>query len=241
MELKGIILAGGKGTRLMPATLVMNKHLIPVLNKPMILYPLETLTKVFGIKEIMLISSGEHIGQFANFLGDGSAYGCSLTYRVQKDAGGIAQALGLARNFADTSRSIVILGDNIFDNGQLAKDAGDFSPKDDACVFLKEVEDAHQFGVPTFSSDMAIDLITEKPAHPSCNVAVVGLYSFPPDVFEIIKTLKPSQRGELEITEVNNSYAKRGKLTHKILTGFWSDAGTQESLARTTKWAFSNL
>lgn len=241
MDVKGIILAGGKGTRLQPATLAMNKHMIPILNRPMIEYPLETLTKVFGMKEICIVSGGDHIGSFADFLGDGSRYGTNITYKVQKDPGGIAHALALTEDFMGSDRSIVILGDNIFDNKELEHDVDGFFPEDKACVFFKEVGmvEAARFGVPRFESPtmVALSEIVEKPKLPPTPYAVTGLYSFPPDVFAKIKALTPSERGELEISDLNNLYINDNRMMHRFISAFWSDAGTPESLARTTEWA----
>lgn len=245
MNTKGIILAGGKGTRLHPATLAMNKHMIPILNKPMILYPLETLTKAFGIKDVMIISGGNHIGSFADLLGDGSEHGASLTYRVQREAGGIAQALLLAEDFVAGSRCVVVLGDNIFDNTAVFDDAAGIRPENNACIFTKDVgyAEASRFGVVRFDeeSKVRISAIVEKPEIPPSPYAVTGLYSYPPDVFEKVRTLSFSSRGELEITDLNNLYVGEGRMTNNSVSGFWSDAGTPESLARTTAWALSDL
>ncbi|NBV76658.1 spore coat protein [bacterium] len=235
--MKGIILAGGKGTRLRPATLVMNKHLIPILNKPMVLYPIETLRDVFGIKDILIVSGGDHIGGFAEFLGDGSEYGVELTYRVQTQAGGIAQALALAENFAQGESIAVILGDNIFDAKALKKSSKNLKKSNNATLFLKEVPDAERFGVPTLNQKGKIVKITEKPQKPDSSYAVTGLYLYPGDVFKKVKKLKPSARGELEITDVNQMYVQEGKCNDIIFDGFWSDAGTPASLARTVLWA----
>jgi glucose-1-phosphate thymidylyltransferase len=240
-KLKGVILAGGKGTRLLPATRAMNKHLIPILNRPMILYPLETLRDVFGITDILIVSGGDHIGGFAEFLGDGGEYNVSLTYRVQTEAGGIAQALSLAEDFAGGSPIVVILGDNIFDNTVLARVLKKTKPRtSEAMIFLREVPDAQRFGVPTFDAKGRVSKITEKPARPASSYAITGLYSYPADVFARVKKLKPSARGELEITDVNDAYVKAGKCRHAMLDGFWSDAGTPQSLARTVAWAMEN-
>ena len=241
-KLKGVILAGGKGTRLLPATRAMNKHLIPILNRPMILYPLETLRDVFGITDILIVSGGEHIGGFADFLGDGKEYKVSLTYRVQSEAGGIAQALALAEDFAAGQPLVVILGDNIFDNAILKKSLKKVPRgKGDAAVFLCEVPDASRFGVPTFDKKGNITKITEKPAQPASPYAITGLYLYPGDVFDRVRKIRPSARGELEITDVNDAYVKVGKCKHCVLDGFWSDAGTPASLARTVAWAMDGL
>ena len=236
--MKGVILAGGKGTRLQPATFAMNKHMVPILNRPMILYPLETL-KTLGCTDILIVSGGNHLGAFADFLGDGSAYQVSLTYRVQKEAGGIAEALGLARDFAAGERVAVILGDNVFDNAQFEKMSGD-----GCALYVKKMPHPGRFGVLRKGRDGTSKTIIEKPsdAEPG-ELAVTGLYIYPAEVFNIIPTLVPSGRGELEITDVNNHF-----LTHTAqttvtneLTGFWSDAGTPESLAEVTAWAASKL
>lgn len=241
-KMRGVILAGGKGTRLLPATRVMNKHLIPILNEPMILYPLKTLRDVFGVEDILIVSGGDHIGGFAEFLGDGKEYGVALTYRVQTEAGGIAQALSLAEHFAGGEPIVVVLGDNIFDNAALKKGVKAMKRgAEDAAVFLKEVPDATRFGVPTFDKKGKITKITEKPAAPASSYAITGLYLYPADVFEKVRRIKPSARGELEITDVNDAYVKAGRCTHAVLDGFWSDAGTPVSLARTVDWAMEQL
>lgn len=225
--MKGVILAGGKGTRLQPATFAMNKHMVPILNKPMILYPLETL-KEMGCTDILLISGGNHLGSFADFLGDGSEYGVNLTYKVQKEAGGIAEALALAEDFVGTEHFAVILGDNIFDEIEMSRfPVG-------AGIFVKKVEDANRFGV--YSNGK----IEEKPEGITEGLAVTGLYIYPPDVFRIVETLEPSDRGELEITDVNNYYLNRGMCHVYQHTGFWRDAGTPKSLAEVTKWVHEN-
>lgn len=235
--MRGVILAGGKGTRLLPATKITNKHLIPIINQPMVLYPLRTLIN-FGIKDILLVSGGEHIGNFAEFLGDGSAFGVSLTYKVQKEAGGIAQALALAEDFVANDLSpvnpqfAVVLGDNILGNITCPP------PHDGTTLFLKKVPDPQRFGVALFHANKLAGVV-EKPKHPPSNFIVVGVYLYPRDVFDIIKTLKPSKRGELEIAEINDRYIKQGRCVARRLSSFWSDAGTPASLAQTTHWAFT--
>lgn len=235
--MKGLILAGGKGTRLRPATLTMNKHMVPILNTPMILYPLETL-RYAGVTEIMIVTGGEHVGAIAEFLGDGSAYGVSLTYRVQKEAGGIAQALGLAKDFVGADSVLVILGDNIYENEKLPSTLPQGAGREHAVLFLAKVKDPERFGVPTIK-DGRITEIQEKPAEPKSTYAVTGLYVYPPNVFDIIATLKPSARGELELTDVNNWYIQRNACTHHLFEGFWSDAGTPDSLKEVIDWAYS--
>lgn len=233
---KGLVLAGGLGTRLLPATAVLNKHMIPILNRPMILYPLETL-KSFGITDAMVVTGGDHIGSIAEFLGDGSTYGVNLTYRVQKEAGGIAQALGLAKDFAGDDPIMVILGDNIFDNTALATYTNIKEPDLHAVIYIKEVERANRFGV-YMQKETGLGTIIEKPADIQKGNAVTGLYTYPPDVFDLINTLVPSARGELEITDVNNHYLKTARCTVRTIHSFWSDAGTPESLKEVIDWAY---
>ncbi|MDD1702403.1 MAG: NTP transferase domain-containing protein [Methanoregula sp.] len=225
--MKGIILAGGTGSRLYPLTKVTNKHLLPVYDKPMICYPLHTLVQA-GIDDILIVSGRGHVGHFLELLGSGSELGVRLSYEIQEGAGGIAQALGLAEHWAGKDSITVILGDNIFENS--IKDAVQ-SFKRGARVFLKEVSDAQRFGVADIAGDRIIE-IEEKPKNPKTNLAVTGLYIYDSEVFRIIKGLKPSGRGELEITDVNNAYIRNGAMTFSCLTGFWSDAGTFDSLLR---------
>jgi len=227
--MKGAILAGGTGSRLMPLTKVTNKHLLPVYNKPMIYYPLQTLMDM-GIKEILIVSGPGHAGHFVNLLGSGRKFGVSLSYEIQDEAGGIAQALSLAEDFADKEPICVILGDNVFED---KIDISDF--KEGARIYLKKVQDATRFGVAEINKKGKVLSIEEKPKNPKSNLAVTGLYIYDNEVFEIIKTLKPSGRGELEITDVNNMYIKKEKMDAKILDGFWSDAGTFESLFRASQ------
>ncbi len=225
--MKGIILAGGTGSRLYPLTKITNKHLLPVYDKPMIYYPLQTLIDA-GLEEIMIVSGKGHAGHFLELLGSGAEFGVHLTYEIQEEAGGIAQALGLAEDFADDDDVAVILGDNIFqDNVREAVQPFESG----AHVFLKKVPDANRFGVAEIAGDHIVS-IEEKPANPKSNYAVTGLYLYDNDVFEIISTLKPSGRGELEITDVNNEYIRQGAMSYSVLEGFWSDAGTFESLLR---------
>jgi glucose-1-phosphate thymidylyltransferase len=225
--MKGIILAGGTGSRLYPLTKVTNKHLLPVYDKPMIFYPLNTLINA-GITEIMIVSGRGHAGHFLELLGSGADFGVSLTYEIQEGAGGIAQALGLARHFSDNDNVTVILGDNIFEDA--VKDAVQ-SFRTGARIFLKEVPDAHRFGVAEILGEKIVS-IEEKPQNPRSNLAVTGLYIYDAGVFDVIRALKPSQRGELEITDVNNAYIQKGMMTFSRLHGFWSDAGTFDSLLR---------
>ena len=225
--MKGIILAGGTGSRLFPLTKVTNKHLLPVYDKPMIFYPLMTLVDA-GISEIMIVSGRGHAGHFLELLGSGIEFGAQLTYEIQEGAGGIAQALGLARRWAGDDSVTVILGDNIFEDS-VKKAVQSFTSG--ARVFLKEVPDAERFGVAEVSGNRIVG-IEEKPKEPKSNLAVTGLYIYDSDVFRIIHELKPSGRGELEITDVNNAYILKGAMTFSLLKGFWSDAGTFDSLLR---------
>jgi len=231
-EMKGVILAGGKGTRLAPLTHVTNKHLVPVFNKQMILYPLQTLLDS-GIRQILLITSAEFCGQFMNLLGSGASLGCRLTYRVQDESGGIAHALGMAEDFVDGNNCTVILGDNIFDENFLPHVS---SFQTGAVTFYKPVDDPERFGVVDIDSFGNVLSIEEKPKQPKSNFAQVGFYLYDPHVFEIIKTVKPSTRGELEIAEVNSRYLAEQKLIAKPVRGFWSDAGTFPSLKRASDY-----
>jgi glucose-1-phosphate thymidylyltransferase len=229
MTTRGVILAGGKGTRLGELTKVTNKHLLPVGPYPMVYHPMKKMVGA-GLTDLLLVSGTEHMGDFVELLGSGKDHGCRLTYRVQDEAGGIAQALGLAEQFCHDGRTLVILGDNIFYDP--LKDiiaAADQKP-DRARVFLKQVPDPQRYGVAEVRGD-AIVSIEEKPKHPKSDFAVAGIYLYPPDVFGVIKTLKPSARGELEITDVNRYYLEKGRLGHSLLRGYWTDAGTLESLA----------
>jgi len=225
--MKGIILAGGTGSRLYPLTKVTNKHLLPVYDKPMIYYPLQTLIDA-GLNEILIVSGRGHAGHFLELLGSGFEWGVRLTYEIQDEAGGIAQALGLAEGFADDEDVVVILGDNIFQDS-IREDVAGF--KDGSRIFLKEVPDANRFGVAELDGDKVIG-IEEKPEVPRSNYAVTGLYMYDAKVFEVIRELKPSGRGELEITDVNNYYIEQGRMGYKVLDGYWSDAGTFGSLLR---------
>lgn len=231
---KGIILAGGLGTRLKPLSDITNKHLIAVYKDPMIMYPLRTLIRS-GIREILVVSGREHAGHFLEFLGSGKEFGVNLTYKVQDQAGGIAQALLLAEDFADGKPITVILGDNIFE--QSFPSAGK-SFRGGAKIFLKKVYDPERFGVAVMDGNK-VQKILEKPKPSPSPYAVTGLYQYDPHVFGIIKRLKPSARGELEITDVNNAYIRKGQMKAEMIRGFWSDAGTFDSLARATQWAMA--
>jgi glucose-1-phosphate thymidylyltransferase len=228
MDLRGVILAGGTGSRLRPLTKVTNKHLLPVGQKPMIYYPIEKLTSI-GIDQILIVTGVEYMGDVVGLLGSGKEFGCRFTYRVQDEAGGIAQALALAENFAQ--RLAVILGDNIF-QANLKSYADKFiSQKTGARILLKQVPNPERFGVAQISADKIIG-IEEKPKKPKSHYAVTGIYFYDASVFDIIRTLKPSGRGELEISDVNNAYIKKGLLEYDIIDGWWSDAGTFESLKK---------
>ncbi|TFH46719.1 MAG: spore coat protein [ANME-2 cluster archaeon] len=228
--MKGIILAGGTGSRLYPLTKVTNKHLLPVYNKPMIYYPLQTLIEA-GIDDILIVSGRGHAGHFLELLGSGADFGIKLTYEIQEEAGGIAQALGLAEDFVDNESVMVILGDNIFQDN-VCNDVMIF--KSGAKIFLKEVLDANRFGVAEIKEDRIISIV-EKPVLPKSNLAVTGLYIYDSKVFDTIHELKPSGRGELEITDVNNEYIRTGNMGFSVLQGYWSDAGTFESLFRASE------
>lgn len=230
--MKGILLAGGKGTRLRPLTKITNKHLLPIFNRTMIEYPLQTLLDA-GISDILIVSGREHAGDFVEYLGSGKDFGANFTYKVQDEAGGIAQALLLGESFADGDNITVILGDNIFGDN-LALQLKNF--KSGGKVFLKEVEDPERFGVATLKGDKVTKII-EKPAKPESNWVTTGIYQYDSSVFNIIKKLKPSDRGELEQTDVNNAYIKKGTMRAEFIKGFWSDAGTFDSMADTVLWA----
>lgn len=233
--MKGIILAGGTGSRLYPLTKVTNKHLLPVGKYPMIYHAVSKLKKA-GITDVLVVTGKEHMGDVVSLLGSGSEMGVSFTYKVQDEAGGIAQALSLAEQFVGHDQMVVILGDNVF--------ADDISPfvdnfkkqKTGAKILIQEVHDPKRFGVPELRGDRIIS-IEEKPQNPKSNYAVTGIYMYDHKVFDIIKTLKPSARGELEVTDVNNAYIERGELTFDVLQGWWTDAGTHASLARANELA----
>jgi glucose-1-phosphate thymidylyltransferase len=232
--MKGIVLAGGLGTRLYPLTKVTNKHLLPIYNKPMIFYPIETLVEA-GITDILLVTGGNSAGDFLRLIGNGKEFGLKhINYTYQEGEGGIAEALGLAEHFAAGDMITVILGDNIIE-GSIRKAVKDFErQKSGAKIFLKEVPDPERFGVAILEGDKVIR-IDEKPKQPESSYAVVGIYMYDGTVFDIIKTLRPSDRGELEITDVNNAYIQRGAMTYDILNGWWTDAGTFPSLVRANK------
>ena len=229
--MKGVILAGGLGTRLYPLTKVTNKHLLPVFNKPMIYYPIQTLINA-GIDDILLVTGGNSAGDFLKLLGNGKEFGLKhINYTYQEGEGGIAEALRLAEFFASRERICVVLGDNVIE-GNIRRAVDNFEKqKEGAKILLKEVPDPQRFGVAEIKGNRIIR-IEEKPKEPKSSYAVIGIYLFDHDVFNAIRTLKPSGRGELEITDVNNRYIEKGLMTWDILEGWWTDAGTFESLLR---------
>jgi len=229
--MKGIILAGGLGTRLLPLTRVTNKHLLPVYDKPMIYYPIQCLVNA-GIREIMIVTGGEHAGDFLKLLGNGSDFGLDdLHYTYQHGEGGIADALRLAEHFADGQKIVVVLADNIIEGNICSAVGSFFTQRRGAKILLKEVQDPQRFGVAEVSGSTVLG-IEEKPTEPKSSYAVVGIYMYDPQVFDIIRRQKPSGRGELEITDVNNAYIAQGTMTCEVLDGWWTDAGTFESLHR---------
>ena len=227
--MKGIILAGGLGSRLRPLTKVTNKHLLPIYDKPMIYYPIETLVKA-GIKDIMIVTGGTSAGDFLRLLGNGSEFGLKdIYYTYQEGEGGIADALRLCEHFAEGNRVAVILGDNIIQD-DISPYVRKFEQQDSgARILLKRVEDPQRFGVPELDGDRIVR-IEEKPSEPKSDYAVTGIYMYDQRVFDFIRRLKPSGRGELEITDVNNHYIREGDMHYDILDGWWTDAGTFESL-----------
>src|SRR3989440_11334708 len=227
--MKGVILAGGLGTRLYPLTKVTNKHLLPVYNKPMIYYPIQTLVNA-GIRDILLVTGGNGAGDFLRLLGNGKEFGLQhLNYTHQEGEGGIAAALSLAEYFADGGPICVVLGDNIIEKNIIAAARAYEKQNDGAKILLKEVKDPQRFGVAVFERDRIVR-VEEKPKEPKSPFAVTGIYFYDQQVFDFIRTLKPSARGELEITDVNNAYIERGEMTWDELEGWWTDAGTFESL-----------
>lgn len=227
--MKGVVLAGGLGKRLHPLTKITNKHLLPVYDKPMIFYPLQTLINA-GIDDILIVTGGNHAGDFLRLLGNGKEFGLKhLNYTYQEGEGGIADALALAEHFSEHQKMVVILGDNLIE-GNISRPVKDFNKqKEGAKILLKEVPDPQRFGVPEIANGKLVH-IEEKPQVPKSKYAVIGIYMYDGKVFDVIKTLNPSERGELEITDVSNAYISEGKMTYDILEGWWSDAGTFESL-----------
>ncbi|MBI1745718.1 MAG: NTP transferase domain-containing protein [Acidobacteria bacterium] len=231
--MKGVILAGGLGSRMRPLTKITNKHLLPVYDKPMVYYPLETLVEA-GITDILIVTGGNNAGDFLRLLGNGKEFGLQhLNYTYQEGEGGIAEALSLAEFFSDKEPICVILGDNILENS-IKEYIHEFKRQGGgARILLKEVPDPQRFGVPVIAGERIIR-IEEKPTQPQSNYAVIGVYMYDPTVFDITRTLKPSARGELEITDVNNHYIEQGTMRYNIIHGWWTDAGTFESLLRAT-------
>jgi glucose-1-phosphate thymidylyltransferase len=227
--MKGVILAGGTGSRLHPITRVMNKHVLPVGEKPMIFHPIERMIEA-GIEDIMIISGTSHMDAIFNLLGSGSDFGCTFTYKVQDKPNGIGGALLLCENFVGDDSCLVILGDNIF-TCNLSEHVSEYESnvKSGCIVFLREVDDPHRYGVATLDEKNYLVKITEKPKEPDSNLCITGVYIYDSEVFDIIKKTKPSQRGEIEITDINNEYIKRKKSKFFLLDGMWTDAGTWES------------
>ncbi|KKP39819.1 MAG: glucose-1-phosphate thymidylyltransferase, glucose-1-phosphate thymidylyltransferase [Candidatus Peregrinibacteria bacterium GW2011_GWC2_33_13] len=221
--MKGVILAGGTGSRLYPLTKVTNKHLLPVYNKPMIYFPLETLIGA-GLDEIMIVTGAEFAESFERLLGDGKNFNVNLSFAVQKNAGGIAEAISLTEKFANNEKIVVMLGDNII-NESIKNAVNDFDKQENgAKIFLKKVDNPNSFGVAEISDGKIIN-IEEKPKNPKSDLAVIGIYMYDKDVFDVIRTLKPSNRGELEVTDLNNYYVKQGNMSYEILKGWWGDGG----------------
>lgn len=222
--MKGVILAGGLGTRLHPLTKITNKHLLPLYDKPMIYYPIRTLVNA-GVEDILVVCGGNNAGDFLRLLGNGAEFGLKgLQYAYQEKEGGIAQALSLAEHFTERERLVVMLGDNIIE-GNIVKAVSDFTRQPSgAKILLKEVDNPQDYGVAEIRGDTIVNIV-EKPKEPVSNYAVIGIYMYDAEVFDIVKTLKPSKRGELEITDVNNAYIARGTMTYELLKGWWADAG----------------
>jgi glucose-1-phosphate thymidylyltransferase len=238
--MKGIVLAGGLGTRLHPLTKITNKHLLPIYNKPMIYYPIEAMVDA-GIRDILIVTGGKNAGDFLQLLGNGKEFGLNhINYTYQEGEGGIAAALSLAEFFADRNPICVILGDNIVENSIAPYVQNFLKQESGARILLKEVPDPQRFGVPEIQGGKIVR-IDEKPSSPASQYAVTGIYMYDAGVFEIVKTLKPSHRGELEITDVNNAYIKQGEMHYDILDGWWTDAGTFESLLHASNLVCQNV
>ncbi len=234
--MKGVILAGGLGTRLRPLTSITNKHLLPVYDRPMIYYPIQTLVEA-GINDIMLVTGGNAAGDFLRLLGNGEEFGLKhINYTYQKREGGIAEALGLCRHFVGDDKVVVMLGDNILD-GSIKKAVRDFERQESgAKIFLKTVDNPREYGVAELKGRLVKNIV-EKPKNPKSNYAVIGIYMYDARVWGILKTLRPSGRGELEITDVNNAYIKNGQMTYEIVRGWWGDAGSSiEDLWRVNQY-----
>lgn len=233
--MKGIILAGGTGSRLFPLTKVTNKHLLPVGKYPMIFHPIHKL-KEAGILDFLVVTGIEHMGDVVSLLGSGRDMGVNFTFKVQDEAGGIAQALGLAEQFVGNDQMVVILGDNVFEDSIVPFVDNFREQQQGAKILIQQVDDPQRYGVPELNEYQIIS-IEEKPKYPKSSYAVTGIYMYDSSVFGIIKTLKPSNRGELEITDVNNAYISKAQLTYDILQGWWTDAGTHASLAKANELA----
>ncbi len=233
--MKGIVLAGGLGTRLLPLTKITNKHLLPVYKDPMIYYPINTLINA-GIKDIMIVTGGNHAGEFLRLLGNGKQFGLKhISYTYQEGEGGIAEALSLAEEFADGDKTIVILGDNIIENNVIRQKEAFEIQKEGAKIIIKKVPRPEHFGVPELIGDKVVS-IEEKPKKPKSEYAVIGIYMYDYRVFDVIKTLERSERGELEITDVNNYYIRNGLMTYETIDGWWIDAGSShDNLAQATQ------
>ncbi len=230
-SLRGVVLAGGTGSRLLPLTRVTNKHLLPVGREPMIFHPVRKLVEA-GVTDLLVVTGVEHMGHVVGALGSGEDFGCDITYRVQQEAGGIAQALALAEPFARGGPVVAVLADNVFEDPLGPHIAG--WDRRGAHILLREVPDPERFGVPVFEGQRLVR-IDEKPTQPSSSFAVTGVYFYDGSVYDIIRGLRPSDRGELEVTDVNNTYLDRGALTWGTMTGWWTDAGTFETLARANR------
>ena len=231
--MKGVVLAGGLGSRLLPLTKVTNKHLLPVYTKPMVYYPIESLVGA-GITDIMIVTGGNSAGEFLRLLGNGRDFGLShISFTYQDGEGGIAEALSLCRSFVDDVRVCVVLGDNIFERSLRPHADAYMQQEEGARILLKEVPDPERFGVPRLEGER-ISEIVEKPTEPASTYAVTGVYFYDHQVWQVIDGLEPSARGELEITDVNNHYIRQGTLAYSVLDGWWTDAGTFESLRRAT-------
>ena len=230
--MKGVVLAGGLGTRLRPLTSITNKHLLPVYNKPMVYYPIEMLVGA-GITDIMIVTGGNSAGDFLRLIGNGEDFGLSrINYAYQKGEGGIAQALGLAKEFVGNDRVVVALGDNILQNGIRRGVEAFARQQKGGRIFLKQVDHPWEYGIAEVDRNK-IRRIIEKPKDPPSDLAVIGVYMYPPDVFDVIATLKPSARGELEVTDINNAYIQRDEMEYEIVEGWWLDAGeNHEALLR---------
>lgn len=231
--MKGIILAGGTGTRLYPLTKVTNKHLLPVGKEPMIFHPIKQLVSA-GLKQILVVTSTDHMGDIVKVLGSGKDFGCEFTFHVQEEPKGIAHALALTENFAGKDKIVVLLGDNIFEYSIRPCVKNFENQKEGARVLLKKVNNPERFGIAAMDEEHIFE-IEEKPSSPKTDYAVVGVYMYDSEVFNILKNIKPSDRGEYEITSVNNEYIKRGKLKYEIVKGRWMDTGTFESYLEANK------